>query len=48
MGIGVGVIMTGIQYQKYQGVIRTGLMSVLLPPAYQDVSTSLNVHSTVV
>lgn len=37
MGIGVGVIMTGIQYQKYQAVIRTGLINVLLPHAHQNV-----------
>lgn len=38
MGIGSGVILAGIQYQKYQDVIRGGVMSLLLPPGYEDVS----------
>ncbi len=45
MGIGVGVIMTGIQYQKYQGAIRTGLMSIMLPPGYEDVSNKSYCYS---
>jgi hypothetical protein len=36
MGIGSGVILAGIQYQKYQDVIRGGVMSLLLPPGYED------------